>query len=891
VVVSGDRLLVPLYDGVALADPARPDAEPQKLKLERPGNVLPLESELLTVDIENLHTYLTWSVAHELLDRRMRDDPSDPEPAITYPELAYRAQHHDEIAPALDKALAALDRLGATESARASRARLFAVVREMVEYSQDRAAGADVPAPPLAPEPTPDGARRPRRRVSVASAALSRQPSPRPVLDLPHLGAVIERMGRAAQTGDDQVSHLVALGRLREAENRAPLSAEAFQRILAEPALAAASWRSRSGSVRAEVEAARRIRQLLLDRGPEAYAAFDAQASRELDALGPAASTPELERFARQYPAAVAAATAWLRAADQLQSAHRARDALADLREALITAETTSAAGSSRDPTILSEAAGRLLTGLSAADQEFTASQVLARLRKQYPALALLDHETPVAPDALQAELATRLAAQERYPRLGPAITGVAQTLPGWVLMVPQNRDHPGRPCEHLLMISRAETKLAVWGFGGGFGGGQSAAQGEPGGREGSRFQQLWTRSYQGQPPILLRTEPGAIYLWWERTEAGQGPVIEKIGAVAGETLWKTDPLRSLFPADPDLERRRQILSNTINTPIDGAVRLWDVVVAMDQRAVVMSERSGRVAAFDTASGKLLWALTAPMGQVNDIAAGGGLVLLGGTPPPEPDKPAGNEQLGLVLAYDTASGRLVQRLAENRGQVRWLRLAPGQEQKPSVIVAFPAEVASFDPVSGNRNWSVINNAAFTSADGWVYADRLYLLDSHRDLWQIDTARGSMLEPALDTRGRLATQEAIQGNLLPSGNVAFSTDRGVCIFSPDGKLTGLDPFGNDQGEQAFLPAAVGDGHIAFVESYPHQAAGDRVVYTIQVVDTASAMLRSSRAVQLEMPPRRVAAVDGCLVVTAGNISLVYNAPEAATPATPSKPAAP
>src|SRR5204863_10043109 len=75
VVPAGDKLLVPRSDGAALGDAANPAAEPALVKLERPGNVVPLESELLVVDARQLHSYLAWGVAEKLLEARMGANP------------------------------------------------------------------------------------------------------------------------------------------------------------------------------------------------------------------------------------------------------------------------------------------------------------------------------------------------------------------------------------------------------------------------------------------------------------------------------------------------------------------------------------------------------------------------------------------------------------------------------------------------------------------------------------------------------------------------------------------------------------------------------------------------------------------------------------------------
>ena len=94
------------------------------LALDKPGNVLPMDGQLLAVDDQEIHTYLVWDVADRMLRRRMEEEVDDPTPAITYAELSYRAGRPDGILPAVDRALArprpagaSLDLAGAPRSA------------------------------------------------------------------------------------------------------------------------------------------------------------------------------------------------------------------------------------------------------------------------------------------------------------------------------------------------------------------------------------------------------------------------------------------------------------------------------------------------------------------------------------------------------------------------------------------------------------------------------------------------------------------------------------------------------------------------------------------------------------------------------------------------------
>jgi len=871
VVVSGDRLLIPRSDGVAVIDPADPTQDAAALRLDRLGNVLPLESQLLIVDATSLHSYLTWTVAQRLLQERMDRDAADADPAITYADLAYRSGHPDAIVGAADRALNAIDKAPTTPASRAARTRLFGVLRDMVEYSQAKwlAPAAAAAAPP----PVRDN--RPGRRPLAAD----REPNPDlPVLDPVRMAPIIERLGRSTQTSDERVSYLMALGRLLDAQARFALAAESYQRILDDQALAGAAWRSGGVSVRAELEATRRLRQLVLDRGPTTYAAFEAQAGHELEMMGPAASAADLERLARRYPASALAATVWIRAADLHQATGRSHAAVSALREGLVAAETARASGSATDPAVLGEVAGRLVRQLQGLEQLFAAAQLLSRLNTQFPGMSLTARGERIDPAALGAELLTRLAALQRLPRIGPEIRPDVQALAGWQILTPRSREGVGRAAEHVMMVSPSESRVALWGIAG-------APQGGAGKSGPTHVQLLWSREFKGLPPILLRLDPESVYLFWERTDGGDGAVIERIGAVGGETRWRTAPFRDLFAADPDLERRMRLLGNRITTPIQErdaqVVMLSDVLVAIDEQVLAVVERSGRAAGFDPESGRLLWHTTTPVSQVNDIDVGAGAVVIGGAAAPAESRAAIVGLSPMIAVYDARTGQPMHNMDKLSGEVRWLCLTGQADQRASIIAGLGPEVASFDLVRGKTNWTIPGGPGLASLGGWVFGDLLYLLDSRRTLYSAPLATGRLGARPLDTYEQLTGSSPIEATPIGPGLkfVAFTSDRGVCIINDRGEVVGLDSLeagGEDDG--VLVRPVASERYFVAVETKQIETPGGQILYNLHILDTRSAMLKSTRQLALEMTPTTVAILDGRILVTAGAHTIVYSAPE-------------
>lgn len=868
VVPAGGSLVVPRGDGVAVIDAARPEAEGTFIPLERVGNVLPAPSQLVVIDPREVHSYLAWPVAQQLLSGRMAANPDDPEPAITYAELAYRAGHPREIAGAVDKALAALERN--SEGTVEARTRLFESLRAMVEASQERWT-------------------RPR----------AADPS-HPVLDRAVLGPVIDRMGRAARTADDRVAHLMALGRLREAEARPGLAVEAYQRILGDGQLAAVLWRGPGVRIRAELEAARRIRSLVLEHGPASYAAFEQEAQFALAALGTSPGADGLESVARRYPAAAISAELWMRVAEAHERSGRRHASVEALRESLAAAELARASGQRVDPTLIGEVAGRLVTRLQAMERVFAAASLLERVRRELPGITLTSGGAPLEAEALASQLSGRLASAQRLPRIGATLQPDVQTLEGWGLMSPISRERPAT--EHVMLISRAQSSVALWGLPAG-----RAGADQPGGTAPTeRLAMYWSRAFDGSAPVLLRLDPESVYLLWEGADGGSS--IERIDAVTGRTRWRSEPLRQLFAGNAAAAQRAALAGAPIDTPLDGSVRATDVLVTFDEQAVVLADRIGRVAVFDPPTGAVLWTALSEVQRVFDLDAGGGSVVIGGVTAP-PENPGALVGLRpIVMIHDARSGQAMRRLDALSGPVRWLRhTTSGDPRRPpgTVLVAVDTEILSVDPATGRTNWVIAGGPAFNSLDAWVFGDRLFVMDENRGLWMVSISSGRVPERPLETFDRLAGTWPVQAASIPTEQgslVAFLTGRGVLVYdpgkpegdagkAPTARLVGLDALGQDPGVapgvdatggQQLLPPVATQGYFVAAETWPTRLADGRPAYGLHLLDARSGKLQGAgRNLVLWDAPRRLVVLDGRIIVTSGTmraVTLVYGAPE-------------
>lgn len=858
-VVSGSRVLAPHAGGLVSIDPDRP-TEAIDAALSAPGTPMPVPDQLIVLDSREVHSYLAWPVAQRLLRDRMAARPEDPDPAVTYAELAFRAGHGVEVAGAADRALAAIER---DPSARAAaRARLFESLREMVSATQDRWG-----APP--------------------------DPS-RPGLDLPDLAAVIDRLGRAALTAEERLTHVMATGRLHEAALAPTRAIEAYQRILADANLSAASWRGPTTRVRAEVEAAARIRRIVLENGAGSYAAFDAEADAAVAALGPSATSEALEAVAHRYPAAAAGAAVWARIAEARDRAGLRDGAIDALTEALSAVEFSRRAGRAVDASLEGAVAGRLVAELAARDRVFSASRLLASIRRDRPGLALSDRGRPLDAAGLAADLSRRLSALERLPRVGPAVRPEAQTLRDWALMTPTLREHAATPCEHVMMVAPREGKVALWGVGSG-----SPADAS---RGPEHLTMLWSRPYERFPPVLLRVDPESVDLLWDLRERGAS--VERIDAVTGATRWKTEPLRELFRDAPGHRERLELDGVRFDTELDKGVEARHLVCASDGIVLALAERIGRVAAFDARTGATLWRTVSEVSRVHDLDVGGGIVAIGGSSTPAGNASAVARLDPLVVVHDARTGAIVRRLADLRAPVRWLRAVPPAGTPAPGLVICAGAITGVDPRREGASWSIEGGPAFEALDAWVFGDRLFVLTRDRELWLVALADGGVADAPLETFDRLKDGGPVQAVRAPAegpGAVAFLGARGVLVYDtgapggpPSARLIGIDALSRSTGLGAFPDAGVAPdlvtpvpcrgGYIA-LETWPARLPDGRTAYTLHRLDGRTGkMVGTSASLVLFDAPRKLGVLDGRIIVTtgtSGSVTVVYSAPEEAT----------
>ena len=419
VMVAGDELVVPTHDGFLLASlerGARDDA--RRIELDRPGNILPVGSQLVVVDDRQVHTYLVWASAERQLLERIGSDPDDPRPAVTYTELAYRAGRVGTIVPAADMALSAIDRDPLDPGNEHVRSRLFRALLKMVS-------------------PDSKGAHH------VA-------------LDDSMREQIIDRLGLSASSAMEQVAYLMTAADFYTATDQGGRAVDAYQRVLLSEELAKSAYTQREQSVLAEEAASDRLRTTVRSFGKEVYQAYEDEARWQLDALRGSRDAAAYENIARRYPVSGAASYAVLEAASVFERQGRPNRAVRVLQRGLDSLES----GWHNDAGVRNELHGRMIRQLERSGRIREASDRLGSLLSADPGLLLSEHGESIDPGRLRASLLEHVRAMYDRPAIGTTLTETSEKI-GWVIHHPE--DPTGRmPTDSVFMMSTS-GELALW--------------------------------------------------------------------------------------------------------------------------------------------------------------------------------------------------------------------------------------------------------------------------------------------------------------------------------------------------------------------------------------------------------------------------------------------
>jgi outer membrane protein assembly factor BamB len=830
--LSNNRILVPLEEMVVELDATELKTLVSH-QLAKSGNIIPMGDGALVADASEIHAFLKWETAEAILTKRLAATPDDPSPALSMVNLAFRAERYPRIVTAVDRVLDIRDRLPDSASAQAARRRLIDSLRVMFAAGKQKW----------------DPASDQRAGATPASA-----PSVQVLSDL------AQRFARGAESPAELAEYELLLGWLGEARGNPTASLEAYGRVLSDDSLGDSLVAGDFGiPTRASDIATDRLLALVKRQGPDIYAAFAAQAARELEELGEQATAAELASLGRRYPAAPAGASAWSRVAAIDEKANRraqAARALALSMRALEYAQSPRSPELSREGRLIGI---KLVETLAAIDRASEATRTAIDVARLFSG----------GPVAVPSPASDRLLIANRRPRFGDQILPDAQSLVGWIVAEPRITEGPGRPTDRAVLASPGRKQVGLFVT--------SLTDG--------RMEPRWVRNYEQRQPRLIRIDHDAVYVYWpaeSRADRTSG-VIERIRN-DGSSAWLSREVAAMLD---DIEPRLPDDVAPFATPLDGSVSPGDLLVAMDTGTLILIERVGRIVSIDLETGKPLWTTKIPAMQVYDGAISAGTLVIGGASTERPD-PRGAGRMSLLpvalFAIDARTGGPLKDLrpalanlvnapdpknpgAADRQQIRWLRsLGSGR-----VLIGMYDRVAAIDASTQSLLWSYDKPSVSRSLECWVVGDRAFVLNEDHAIVGLNIGDGKSPVGELDSRERIQADSTVGVVQLADGAVAFASSRGVAIFERDGKLIGMDS-GVMAGEQAAQLFALGADKVAMIPDEEPDRTLD-----LRILALPSGKLVSSKPVALSRTPTSLYAVDGRLLLTAGGITMVLPAP--------------
>ncbi len=783
VVAAGDRLLAPVEGGL-YEIVARDTDRRRLLELRASGLVTPTNGQLVVTDSSSVHGYLVWSTAERLLSERMDADPDDPTPAMTFAQLSVQAGRPERLVEAIERALAAIERQGASELGMAYRDRLFELILSMVRDSSFEVAMLD------------------------------------------ELVALLEA---TAHTPTQRVAQLIELAIRHDRQGRARDAIDAYQQILLDDELAGSTWPGPRLTVRADLEAARRLRSVLERNGHELYARFATLAQSELRAMGTNATPAHLEQFARRYPASGAATEAWLAAAERYASQGNGHQAVRALRLGLQNGPGEGAAHA--------ELSGRLIAALVDQRRWGEAGRAVQTLHE---AITPTNRGAAVDLAAVRQTVERELRERKNLPRVGVPLSEGLVFVESWSLaegVLPSNWTTIG----YAPIEQRREDRVRL-------------------GALSSDATIRWQRQFDAGTRII-RADPDSLLLLLGGEDA---PQVALIDAASGETTWQSDPVDMSHPGG-EIE---------FKTPMDGPVRASELIAVADAHTLVLSTRAGRAVGIDLEDGRELWTSHMPIRRVHDLAIGAGIIAVGGAvEPADATWPFLDASTPMIAALDARTGQAMYTARGEAGgiqsEVRWLRVALGGR----VIAGLGGGVLSADPLAGELAWLNDEQSVRASLDAWIVGERALVMGAKRDIWSISLESGRTDPVALPTRSATYAKSRIVVTPIDSGLVV-SSSRGVVVLDSGDVVLGADAIA---AQDTLLPAVVGSQSLITIDTAATPSGRE---YPLYALDFTGKLLAKPIGVVLNQAvgPEAIALLDGSVLISTNAGIVVVPAPE-------------
>lgn len=639
--------------------------------------------------------------------------------------------------------------------------------------------------------------------------------------------ALYGMIGAVASTTKQRVEYLLAYG--DGLSDRAPARAvETYQAVLSDAVLRA-TVRSESGLVRpASYWACERLARLMDSVGPGAYdpqAAFARELYEHIVATSPA-DAEGLRALAAEFPYADAAVDAALAAAGIERDRGNVRGGFATIASLYHLAPSSPRA---------SRLLGALVEMCIEDGRDGPARRMLAATATGRGDEPIETGSGPRTAREWLADLAPT-AAPARLPHvreLERPLDTPARMLAGRVLSLPPETRRI-LPPDRALLLTEKERGLNDLRL-------VSAETLEP----------IWTTEVDADQLELLHMDRDEVLL--DVDNRAHDPRVVALNASSGRVLWTTPPLAEHIPAPLAAGRigERQMPDGRLFEPDQVLPRISD-------DAVFLVRRTGGAAAFDRATGHVLWTAPRTVDQVHDVLATDfGLALIGMN-----DVAGGGDPIARIVVLDPRDGRVIHEIAPySPSGVLWAKA----DALGTMLCATEKGLEAIDLFSGRRRWT---NVAFDATEvrkGWAADDAFIIENRSSSLFTVD-AEGGRLSQEFDTdiRGNWE-RDALQTVVVTGERIlAHYRDR-VVRYDRAGNVRGADIIAENRDFRWLLE---GDDRLVVVSQHdtrqvPVDESGERETqWTYHVYVLSDSCKLEGEIVALE--PLRKRLVDAALI---------------------------
>lgn len=740
VLVSGELLLAPVDQGVMALDPDHP-AQTELIELDKAGNIVALQGQIIVVDQTHASSFLAWETASKLLEARIG---SDPNAAITLAELAYRANRIDEIIPSVERAIAVV-RAQPINERTVLQSTLFGVIHDMIRPTSPRQNNASTNPVPNAPPSKPDfweqfGDQR--------------------------LTVLLRSLAELARTHEQVVAHRMALGMMHERFARPDKAIEAYQDVLDQPNLSRAMWEGSGIAVRAGLEASRRIGSIIERVGFGPYDAIEARARSERAFIGDNAQPHDYQQLALRYPWSAIAASLHLQAAQRDRQLGKIPSSIDAARAGIESAQRLRALGRQPQQATIDALAELLISGLIATSRARDAYAAANMLLDTFPSITLQHQGRQITLEQLSAQAGQ----SNTLPQLGTSF--IADPTPLLVTGSPVRPVHRLDPGGVLLYAPQLGTL-------------QYSRVGR------NVFEPVWSRTAPGtQPPIVPWQGPSRTLIFWpEGSDAKDSGTLEAIESTTGRVIWSLSDIRILLQdasdrVPDDIAR----VDSMIPIPALGAMPTKQLVIACDGQSVIISDRIGRAMGVDLHSGQHLWQRDLPLNRLHDLdLRHGQLGICGLMVVDRARDQRDGTATPLVASINPRTGEPGQVIERFGFQPRWVRV--GDQSR--LFVASTQRITALDIEHGALDWVVNDENLSQSQHAWVGDAHLLVLDARNSLWALDPTNGSHTNQPIDTRGHITPRGWIRV-ISEIGRTSILTNAGIASFDAQHELIATDP---------------------------------------------------------------------------------------------------